>query len=149
MKTHVQIALLLLASVYGLWTVGFVAAPRQVHALLSAAAYDPATLAMLTAAMLALVVSFMLTASNPVREMVLSACHCCLHVRRCDSRDVAQRERHDLGLCHSDDHDCQSCGRFISVFVADRYHGATGYGKTQGGAAQSGEGGVDLEQGRS
>ena len=73
MKTHVQIALLVLASLYGLWVVGFIAAPRQLHTLLSSAAYDPASLSLLTALLLALAASLLLAARNPLRDAVLSA----------------------------------------------------------------------------
>lgn len=73
MKTQVQIALLVAGGLYLLWGIGFMSAPQQVHHLMSAGAYDVASVAMLTSSLFAFVMLFVLAAGNPARDMVIAA----------------------------------------------------------------------------
>jgi hypothetical protein len=70
MKTHVQLALVIVMILYLLWGLGLLVAPELAHALLSTGPYDATSTALFTAGLFAFVLVFMVAAHEPTRELV-------------------------------------------------------------------------------
>ena len=70
MKTQIQVTLLIVAALYMGWGLTLILAPGKSHALLSLGPYDSVTTAMLGAALLGLMATFVIAAYDPEKEIV-------------------------------------------------------------------------------
>ena len=70
METVIRFTLLLAAALYMGWGLALVLAPDMTHALISHGPYDPATTAMFGAAMIGMMIMFVIAAYDPEREIV-------------------------------------------------------------------------------
>ena len=70
MKTLIQATLLVVAALYMAWGLSLLLAPAAAHPLISTGPYDVVTTAMFAAALLGLMVTFIIAAYDPEREIV-------------------------------------------------------------------------------
>jgi hypothetical protein len=70
METVIRFTLLLAAALYMGWGLALVLAPEMTHTLISHGPYDPATTAMFGAAMIGMMIMFVIAAYDPEREIV-------------------------------------------------------------------------------
>jgi hypothetical protein len=70
MKTQIQVTLLIAAALYMGWGLTLILAPGTSHALLSLGPYDGVTTAMFGAALLGMMVTFVIAAYDPEKEIV-------------------------------------------------------------------------------
>jgi hypothetical protein len=70
MKTRIQATLLVAAALYMAWGLGLLLAPGTSHGLVSTGPYDSATTAMFGAALLGMMVTFVIAAYDPEKEIV-------------------------------------------------------------------------------
>ena len=70
METVIRFTLLLAAALYMGWGLALVLAPDMTHTLISHGPYDPATTAMFGAAMIGMMIMFVIAAYDPEREIV-------------------------------------------------------------------------------
>jgi len=70
MKTHIQIALVIVMILYLLWALGLLVAPEMVHTSLSTGPFDASSSAMFGAGLFAFVLVFMVAVHEPTRELV-------------------------------------------------------------------------------
>ena len=70
MKTQLQLTLLIAAALYLAWGLGLMLAPTVTQSMISVGTHDPAVTALLGASFLGLMVSLLIAARNPVKEIV-------------------------------------------------------------------------------
>lgn len=70
MKSHIQIALVIVMILYLLWALGLLVAPETVHNSLSTGPFDASSSAMFGAGLFAFVLVFMVAVHEPTRELV-------------------------------------------------------------------------------
>lgn len=73
MQSVIRFTLLLAAALYMGWGLALVLAPEMTHTLISHGPYDPVTTAMFGAAMIGMMIMFVIAAYNPEREIVRAA----------------------------------------------------------------------------
>lgn len=73
MKTQIQITLLVAAALYMAWGLALLLAPGVSHRLISTGPYDPSTTALFAAALLGMMVTFLIAAYDPEKEIVRAA----------------------------------------------------------------------------
>jgi hypothetical protein len=73
MESMIRSTLLVSAALYMGWGMVLVLAPQQAHAIISVGPYDPVTTAMFGAAMIGMMVMFVIAAYDPEREIVRAA----------------------------------------------------------------------------
>ena len=70
MKTQLQLTLLIAAALYLAWGLGLMLAPTVTQSMISSGTHDPTVTALLGASFLGLMVSLLIAARNPVKEIV-------------------------------------------------------------------------------
>jgi len=70
MESQIRFTLLVAAALYMAWGLSLVLAPQMSHDLISHGPYDPATTAMFGAAMIGMMIMFVIAAYDPEREIV-------------------------------------------------------------------------------
>jgi hypothetical protein len=70
MESIIRFTLLLAAALYMSWGLALVLAPELSHAIISYGPYDPTTTAMFGAAMIGMMIMFVIAAYDPEREIV-------------------------------------------------------------------------------
>lgn len=70
MKTQLQLTLLIAAALYLAWGLGLMLAPTVTQSMISVGTHDPAVTALLAASFLGLMISLLIAARNPVKELV-------------------------------------------------------------------------------
>jgi hypothetical protein len=70
MESIIRFTLLLAAALYMSWGLALVLAPEMSHAIISYGPYDPTTTAMFGAAMIGMMIMFVIAAYDPEREIV-------------------------------------------------------------------------------
>ena len=73
MESQIRFTLLIAAALYMGWGLALLLAPQMSHTLISMGPYDPVTTAMFGAAMVSMVVMFVIAAYHPEREIVRAA----------------------------------------------------------------------------
>ena len=73
MKSQLRFTLLIAAALYMGWGLSLVLAPGASHSLISSGPYDPVTTAMFGAAMIGMMIMFVIAAYDPEREIVRAA----------------------------------------------------------------------------
>jgi len=73
MESQIRFTLLIAAALYMGWGLALLLAPQMSHTLISMGPYDPVTTAMFGAAMVSMVVMFVIAAYDPEREIVRAA----------------------------------------------------------------------------
>lgn len=73
MESAIRALLLLSAALYMGWGLALVLAPEMTHTLISYGPYDPSTTAMFGAALIGMMVMFVIAAYDPEREIVRAA----------------------------------------------------------------------------
>jgi len=70
MKTRIQVTLLIAATLYMAWGLALLLAPGVAQGLISNGPYDPSMTAMFGAALLGMMVTFVIAAYDPEKEIV-------------------------------------------------------------------------------
>jgi hypothetical protein len=73
MESQIRFTLLIAAALYMGWGLSLVLAPGASHSLISNGPYDPVTTAMFGAAMIGMMIMFVIAAYDPEREIVRAA----------------------------------------------------------------------------
>lgn len=73
MRSQIRFTLLIAAALYMGWGLSLVLAPGASHSLISNGPYDPVTTAMFGAAMIGMMIMFVIAAYDPEREIVRAA----------------------------------------------------------------------------
>ncbi len=73
MESQIRFTLLIAAALYMGWGLSLVLAPGASHGLISNGPYDPVTTAMFGAAMIGMMIMFVIAAYDPEREIVRAA----------------------------------------------------------------------------
>jgi hypothetical protein len=73
MESQIRFTLLIAAALYMGWGLSLMLAPGASHGLISSAPYDPVTTAMFGAAMIGMMIMFVIAAYDPEREIVRAA----------------------------------------------------------------------------
>jgi hypothetical protein len=73
MESQIRFTLLIAAALYMGWGLSLVLAPGVSHSLISYGPYDPVTTAMFGAAMIGMMIMFVIAAYDPEREIVRAA----------------------------------------------------------------------------
>lgn len=73
MESQIRFTLLIAAALYMGWGLALLLAPQMSHTLISSGPYDPVTTAMFGAAMVSMVIMFVIAAYDPEREIVRAA----------------------------------------------------------------------------
>lgn len=73
MKTQIQVTLLIAAALYMAWGLALLLAPSVSHDLISIGPYDSATTALFASALLGMMVTFLIAAYDPEKEIVRAA----------------------------------------------------------------------------
>jgi hypothetical protein len=73
MESQIRFTLLIAAALYMGWGLSLVLAPEASHSLISHGPYDPVTTAMFGAAMIGMMIMFVIAAYDPEREIVRAA----------------------------------------------------------------------------
>ncbi len=73
MESQIRFTLLIAAALYMGWGLSLVLAPGTTHGLISNGPYDPVTTAMFGAAMIGMMIMFVIAAYDPEREIVRAA----------------------------------------------------------------------------
>ena len=73
MESQIRFTLLIAAALYMGWGLSLVLAPEASHGLISNGPYDPVTTAMFGAAMIGMMIMFVIAAYDPEREIVRAA----------------------------------------------------------------------------
>lgn len=73
MESQIRFTLLVAAALYMGWGLSLVLAPGASHSLISNGPYDPVTTAMFGAAMIGMMIMFVIAAYDPEREIVRAA----------------------------------------------------------------------------
>ncbi len=73
MESQIRFTLLIAAALYMGWGLSLVLAPGVSHGLISNGPYDPVTTAMFGAAMIGMMIMFVIAAYDPEREIVRAA----------------------------------------------------------------------------
>lgn len=73
MESQIRFTLLIAAALYMGWGLALLLAPEMSHVLVSTGPYDPVTTAMFGAAMVSMVIMFVIAAYDPEREIVRAA----------------------------------------------------------------------------
>jgi len=73
MESQIRFTLLIAAALYMGWGLALMLAPQMSHTLISTGPYDPVTTAMFGAAMVSMVIMFVIAAYDPEREIVRAA----------------------------------------------------------------------------
>lgn len=73
MESQIRFTLLVAAALYMGWGLSLVLAPGASHVLISVGPYDPVTTAMFGAAMIGMMIMFVIAAYDPEREIVRAA----------------------------------------------------------------------------
>lgn len=73
MESQIRFTLLIAAALYMGWGLSLVLAPGTSHVLISIGPYDPVTTAMFGAAMIGMMIMFVIAAYDPEREIVRAA----------------------------------------------------------------------------
>jgi len=73
MESQIRFTLLIAAALYLGWGLSLVLAPGTSHGLISIGPYDPVTTAMFGAAMIGMMIMFVIAAYDPEREIVRAA----------------------------------------------------------------------------
>lgn len=73
MESQIRFTLLVAAALYMGWGLSLVLAPGASHGLISVGPYDPVTTAMFGAAMIGMMIMFVIAAYDPEREIVRAA----------------------------------------------------------------------------
>jgi len=73
MESQIRFTLLIAAALYMGWGLSLVLAPEASHSLISIGPYDPVTTAMFGAAMIGMMIMFVIAAYDPEREIVRAA----------------------------------------------------------------------------
>jgi len=73
MESQIRFTLLIAAALYMAWGLALLLAPQMSHSLISTGPFDPVTTAMFGAAMVSMVIMFVIAAYDPEREIVRAA----------------------------------------------------------------------------
>jgi len=73
MESQIRFTLLIAAALYMGWGLALMLAPQMSHTLISTGPFDPVTTAMFGAAMVSMVIMFVIAAYDPEREIVRAA----------------------------------------------------------------------------
>jgi hypothetical protein len=72
-RSQIRFTLLIAATLYMAWGLALLLAPQMSHSLISQGPFDPVTTAMFGAAMVGMVIMFVIAAYDPEREIVRAA----------------------------------------------------------------------------